>query len=44
MPDVWINLAHTYFAQGHFQQAVKMVISCLPAPCLPDVWINLGHT
>lgn len=31
MPDVWINLAHVYFAQGHFQQAVKMVSSL---PCL----------
>ncbi|XP_066348969.1 protein CTR9 homolog [Miscanthus floridulus] len=29
MPDVWINLAHTYFAQGHFQQAVKMYQNCL---------------
>lgn len=25
MPDVWINLAHVYFAQGHFALAVKMV-------------------
>nr|CAB3446557.1 unnamed protein product [Digitaria exilis] len=25
IPDVWINLAHVYFAQGHFQQAIKMV-------------------
>lgn len=24
MPDVWINLAHVYFAQGHFALAVKM--------------------
>ncbi|ONM14798.1 Protein CTR9-like protein [Zea mays] len=29
MPDVWINLAHTYFAQGHFQQAVKLYQNCL---------------
>ncbi|KAG2650481.1 hypothetical protein PVAP13_1NG163900 [Panicum virgatum] len=29
MPDVWINLAHVYFAQGHFQQAVKMYQNCL---------------
>ncbi|TVU30164.1 hypothetical protein EJB05_21773 [Eragrostis curvula] len=29
MPDVWINLAHIYFAQGHFQQAVKMYQNCL---------------
>lgn len=26
MPDVWINLAHVYFAQGNFALAVKMVI------------------
>ena len=26
MPDVWINLAHVYFAQGNFTLAVKMVI------------------
>lgn len=25
MPDVWINLAHVYFAQGNFALAVKMV-------------------
>lgn len=25
MPDVWINLAHVYFAQGNFSLAVKMV-------------------
>lgn len=24
MPDVWVNLAHVYFAQGHFALAVKM--------------------
>lgn len=24
MPDVWVNLAHVYFAQGHFGLAVKM--------------------
>lgn len=29
MPDVWINLAHIYFAQGLFQQAVKMYQNCL---------------
>ncbi|KAL5211526.1 hypothetical protein ABZP36_022373 [Zizania latifolia] len=29
MPDVWINLAHIYFAQGFFQQAVKMYQNCL---------------
>ncbi|CAL4888031.1 unnamed protein product [Urochloa decumbens] len=29
MPDVWINLAHVYFAQGHFQQAIKMYQNCL---------------
>lgn len=27
MPDVWINLAHVYFAQGNFALAVKMVSS-----------------
>lgn len=27
MPDVWINLAHVYFAQGNFPLAVKMVNS-----------------
>ena len=26
MPDVWVNLAHVYFAQGHYALAVKMVI------------------
>ena len=25
MPDVWINLAHIFFAQGNFALAVKMV-------------------
>jgi len=25
MPDVWVNLAHVYFAQGNFALAVKMV-------------------
>ncbi|XP_068663134.1 protein CTR9 homolog [Aristolochia californica] len=29
MPDVWINLAHVYFAQGHFSLAVKMYQNCL---------------
>lgn len=29
MPDVWINLAHVYFAQGNFALAVKMVSSSL---------------
>uniref|UniRef100_A0ACD5YLF7 Uncharacterized protein n=2 Tax=Avena sativa TaxID=4498 RepID=A0ACD5YLF7_AVESA len=29
VPDVWINLAHIYFAQGLFQQAVKMYQNCL---------------
>ncbi|KAI3864291.1 hypothetical protein MKX03_006124 [Papaver bracteatum] len=29
MPDVWINLAHVYFAQGQFAQAVKMYQNCL---------------
>ncbi|KAK1327237.1 hypothetical protein QJS10_CPA01g01086 [Acorus calamus] len=29
MPDVWINLAHVYFAQGHFALAVKMYQNCL---------------
>ncbi|URE20729.1 RNA polymerase-associated protein CTR9 [Musa troglodytarum] len=24
MPDVWVNLAHVYFAQGHFALAAKM--------------------
>ncbi|URE20730.1 RNA polymerase-associated protein CTR9 [Musa troglodytarum] len=27
MPDVWVNLAHVYFAQGHFALAAKMVRS-----------------
>lgn len=27
MPDVWINLAHVYFAQGNFTLAVKMVLT-----------------
>ncbi|ONK66575.1 uncharacterized protein A4U43_C06F9760 [Asparagus officinalis] len=26
MPDVWVNLAHVYFGQGHFALAVKMEI------------------
>ncbi|MQM09698.1 hypothetical protein Taro_042575 [Colocasia esculenta] len=29
MPDVWVNLAHVYFAQGHFALAVKMYQNCL---------------
>lgn len=29
MPDVWINLAHVYFAQGNFTLAVKMYQNCL---------------
>ncbi|OAY79864.1 Protein CTR [Ananas comosus] len=29
MPDVWVNLAHIYFAQGHFALAVKMYQNCL---------------
>ncbi|KAJ3682862.1 hypothetical protein LUZ60_013089 [Juncus effusus] len=29
MPDVWINLAHIYFAQGHFSLATKMYQNCL---------------
>ncbi|CAN6472201.1 unnamed protein product [Victoria cruziana] len=29
MPDVWINLGHVYFAQGHFPLAVKMYQNCL---------------
>ncbi|OWM74440.1 hypothetical protein CDL15_Pgr013344 [Punica granatum] len=29
MPDVWINLAHVYFAQGNFDLAVKMYQNCL---------------
>ncbi|CAA6659094.1 unnamed protein product [Spirodela intermedia] len=29
IPDVWINLAHVYFAQGHFALAVKMYQNCL---------------
>lgn len=29
MPDVWINLAHVYFAQGNFALAVKMYQNCL---------------
>ncbi|KAK4754413.1 hypothetical protein SAY87_002517 [Trapa incisa] len=29
MPDVWINLAHVYFAQGNFSLAVKMYQNCL---------------
>ncbi|KAE9604674.1 putative RNA polymerase-associated protein Ctr9 [Lupinus albus] len=29
MPDVWINLAHVYFAQGSFSLAVKMYQNCL---------------
>ncbi|XP_065849180.1 protein CTR9 homolog [Euphorbia lathyris] len=29
MPDVWINLAHIYFAQGNFALAVKMYHNCL---------------
>ncbi|KAL6224249.1 hypothetical protein ACLB2K_003104 [Fragaria x ananassa] len=29
MPDVWINLAHVYFAQGNFPLAVKMYQNCL---------------
>lgn len=28
-PDVWINLAHVYFAQGQFALAVKMYQNCL---------------
>ncbi|KFK39891.1 rna polymerase-associated protein ctr9 [Arabis alpina] len=29
MPDVWVNLAHVYFAQGNFALAVKMYQNCL---------------
>lgn len=29
MPDVWVNLAHVYFAQGHFALAAKMYQNCL---------------
>ncbi|EFJ08114.1 hypothetical protein SELMODRAFT_161156, partial [Selaginella moellendorffii] len=29
MPDVWVNLAHVYLAQGHFGLAVKMYQNCL---------------
>ncbi|KAK6944759.1 Tetratricopeptide repeat [Dillenia turbinata] len=29
MPDVWINLAHVYYAQGNFALAVKMYQNCL---------------
>lgn len=29
MPDVWINLAHIFFAQGNFALAVKMYQNCL---------------
>ncbi|KAH9801930.1 protein CTR9-like [Citrus sinensis] len=29
MPDVWINLAHVYFAQGNFALAMKMYQNCL---------------
>ncbi|GAV72784.1 TPR_1 domain-containing protein/TPR_11 domain-containing protein/TPR_12 domain-containing protein [Cephalotus follicularis] len=29
MADVWINLAHVYFAQGNFALAVKMYQNCL---------------
>ncbi|GMH18099.1 hypothetical protein Nepgr_019940 [Nepenthes gracilis] len=29
MPDVWINLAHVYFAQGNFTLAAKMYQNCL---------------
>ncbi|KAJ7955971.1 Protein CTR9-like protein [Quillaja saponaria] len=29
MPDVWINLAHVYFANGNFALAVKMYQNCL---------------
>ncbi|CAM6088195.1 unnamed protein product [Calypogeia fissa] len=29
MPDVWINLAHVYLAQGQFALAIKMYQNCL---------------
>lgn len=29
MPDVWINLAHVYFAQGNYTLAIKMYQNCL---------------
>lgn len=29
MPDVWVNLAHVYFAQGQFALAAKMYQNCL---------------
>ncbi|CAO2823169.1 unnamed protein product [Amaranthus hypochondriacus] len=29
MPDVWINLAHVYFAQGNHTLALKMYQNCL---------------
>lgn len=33
MPDIWVNLAHVYFAQGHFGLAVKMYQNCLKRFC-----------
>ncbi|KAJ3706235.1 hypothetical protein LUZ61_009940 [Rhynchospora tenuis] len=29
MPDVWVNLAHIYLAQGQFSLAIKMYQNCL---------------
>jgi RNA polymerase-associated protein CTR9 len=29
IPDVWVNLAHVYFAQGQFALAVEMYQNCL---------------
>ena len=34
MPDVWINLAHIYMAQGQYVNAIKMVLSPLSASLL----------
>ncbi|KAK8939936.1 hypothetical protein KSP40_PGU005708 [Platanthera guangdongensis] len=42
MADVWINLAHVYFAQGHFALAVKMASLILKSWFLEaDIWILL---
>lgn len=44
MPDVWINLAHVYFAQGNFALAVKMVSLQYPILCIFMFFVLLVTT
>lgn len=33
MPDVWVNSAHVLLAQGHFQNAIKLVSGVCKLGC-----------